>query len=132
MIYKFIYYRLYKLALKSEKQWGVNNRMPHLVAFFSFVILQLVNLFTAVFILSKGFGLFSLPSPLEPIHGILICCSLYLINYFLILSKKKYFKIEKEFDKSLKDRKKELINLLFWTYLIGTIPLFFIVVKFFS
>jgi hypothetical protein len=63
-----------------------------------------------------------MPSPLKPIHAILSCIVLLIINYVLFLDNRKFIALEKKF----KSRDWALNDVLFWSYIIGAFPLFFL------
>lgn len=130
LILKYIYYKFYKLAIKSEKQWGANIRMPQMVAFFSISLLQFFNLLTIFVFLSHGMNLFSIPR-LEPMHAILSMSFIFIFNYYVYIKDRRYIKIEKRFDKLFKEKETKLSSIVFWTYVVLTFPLFILTLELF-
>ena len=129
-MYNYIFYKLYKIAKKTEKQWPQGTRMPVAVAFFSTSILQGFNLLTLLAILSLGLELFKIPS-LAPEHAIITMILLYAVNYFLFVRNKKFLQIEERFDKDSKNIK-TIKAILFWLYVVLTFVLFFVVLETFK
>ncbi len=126
-MYKFIFYRLYKLAILAENSWSVNIRMPQYVAFFSISILQSFNLLTLYIIFVHGIELINV-ARLNPILGVIFMSLIYVVNYFLFLKKKKYLNIEKSFDKS-SSKNKEVKSFLFWFYILFSFTALYIALE---
>lgn len=40
---KYVYYRLYKLAIVAEQQWNVKVQIPQIIAFFTLSIIESIN-----------------------------------------------------------------------------------------
>lgn len=83
-MYTYIYYKLYRLAKKTEKNWSPNMRMPATIAMFSITILQFVNLMTLYVFIVHGIQLFK-PFILNKGVVIIITLILYGINYYYFL-----------------------------------------------
>ena len=129
-MYNYIYYKLYKMAKRTEKQWPQSMRMPATIAMFSISILQLVN-FAMIFVLLV-YGIKVLPpSTLVPEQAIFTMVLIYIVNYFLFVRNKKFLQIEERFDKDSKATKR-IKSLLVWLYIILTFVLFFVVLETFK
>lgn len=130
IILKYIYYKLYKLAIKSEKQWGANIRMPQLVAFFSLSILLSINFLTFIIFLKHGFNFIDLPE-LTSFHAIVTVIGIYFLNYIFFIRKRNYLKIEEHFDKLFKVKNKFYWDAFFWLYVVMTFPVLILVLEIF-
>lgn len=114
MLYYFIYYKLFKIASYTEKQWAKGVQMPEWLALCSFVILIILNL---VFLLMCLFKIFNFTIVLTKEMALISSAVIFGVNYFLLIYKKKYVEIEKKFDReSQKDR--NIKSFLFWLYLL--------------
>lgn len=80
--YHYIYYKLYKLSQKTEKQWNQGLRVPESIASTLLTILLAYNL-AVVFLLIDHFH--SLSIDLKPWHGILLGLFIMAFNYYLFV-----------------------------------------------
>ena len=129
-MYYYIFYRLYKMAQKTEKQWSPNMRTPVAVAFFSIAILQFINLLTLFVILKHGIQL-DISIELSKEKVILVGIVILLINYYIFIRNKNFSNIETRFDED-SSKSKNLKKMLFWIYIVLTFVLFFTVLETFK
>lgn len=122
-MYTYIYYKLYRLAKKTEKNWSPNMRMPATIAMFSITILQFVNLMTLYVFIVHGIQLFK-PFILNKGVVIIITLILYGINYYYFLFNEKFKYIENKLDKESSNLK-SVKSLFFWLYIIFSFILLF-------
>lgn len=122
-MYAYIYYKLYRLAKKTEKNWSPNMRMPATIAMFSITILQFVNLMTLYVFIVHGIQLFK-PFILNKGVAIIITLILYGINYYYFLFNEKFKYIENKLDKESSNLK-SVKSLFFWLYIIFSFILLF-------
>ena len=122
-MYTYIYYKLYRLAKKTEKNWSPNMRMPATIAMFSITILQFVNLMTLYVFIVQGIQLFK-PFILNKGVAIIITLILYGINYYYFLFNEKFKYIENKLDKESSNLK-SVKSLFFWLYIIFSFILLF-------
>ncbi len=122
-MYKYIFYKLYKIAKKTEKNWTPEMRMPASLAITTISILQFLNLMTLKIFLVHGLKTLK-QTFLSKEIVIIIGLFLYIINYFLFMRNKKYLLLEEKFDKE--SRKLKLIKtILFWIYVLLSFLLLF-------
>lgn len=126
LILEYIYYRFYKLAIKTEKAWGKAGA-PVWTAIFTLSILFFFNIISIAIIYSSSVKKSILPDSLNPIVGVFSAIIIFTIGYFLFDYNEKYLKIEKKFD-SLPRSKKKIYNILFWLYIIITFSVMFILI----
>lgn len=126
-VYNFLYYRLYKIAKKTEEKWATSMRMPEWVAVHSIVLLIFFNLMT-IFIFFKGVVRALNDFKLEFEHIIMTIAILYIINYFLFLKKRKYLILEKKLDK----KQQTIKNTFIIFYIVISLVLLFVFFPLFS
>ncbi|WP_417199892.1 hypothetical protein [Bizionia sp.] len=129
-MYKYIYYKLYKIAKKSEATWAPNMQMPEIVAFMTISILGIFNLITIFIVLVHGLKVFKIES-LSIVHGIITMAIIYLLNYLFFLKNRKYYKIEKYFDAKSANYK-NIMTVFFILYIILSIVVLIKVFTFYS
>ena len=122
-MYKYIYYKLYKITKKSEKNLASHMRMPATLTIFSLSFLQFINLMTILILLVHWLKIFS-PTTISKEIAIGTILFLYGINYFLFLRNRKFLLIEKTYDEAPK-KLKSIKTKLFWIYIILSFALLF-------
>jgi len=119
--YYYVYYRLYKYSLRTEKQWG-NSSMPEWVSLFTISILLFLNIGSILMILKNNFVEIN-PSNLLVISVVVF---IFSTNYFMFIRKKNYLVIEKKFE--FETKKSRIINtLLVWIYIIFSFLMFYVI-----
>lgn len=126
LVIEYIYYRLYKIALKTEKSWGKAG-VPVWTAIITLSILFFFNLISIAIIYSSTVKKSILPDSLNPIVGIIIAIILYILGYYLFHYKSKYSKIEMRFD-ALPKNKNRIYTIFFWLYIITTLLVMFVII----
>ncbi|MEQ6122698.1 hypothetical protein AAON49_00690 [Pseudotenacibaculum sp. MALMAid0570] len=122
-MYAFIFYKLYKIAQKTEKKWNANARTPVTISIYSLLMLQFLNLLTIFALFTRGLKL--IPSlTLTKETGLLSALFLYIINYLAFVRGKKYIEIETRYDNDTQSQK-NFKTVLFWLYVVLTFVLFY-------
>lgn len=127
-IYEYIFYKLYKYSLRSERLWGTGHQIPQWLAIFYISVLAFFNLIT-LFVIINHFLVINIT--FSRLHGFIIAIIFYSVNYFLFLKGKRYKKIAEKLDKDTK-RSKILKDILFWVYVVMTFVLFFTILPMFA
>jgi hypothetical protein len=116
-MFKYIYYKIYKIVKITEKSWSKNLEMPHWVALFILSIFLFLNFITILFCYTDYTGkVVDLNLYLIVFLGL----GVYLLNYLLFIHKQAYIKIEKRFDKDA-SAIKVVKSIFFWFYIILSI-----------
>lgn len=123
-MYKYFYYKLYKLAKKSEKSWSKEIQMPQYVALFSFSILIYISLLILHIFLTGFFKIVIVDLSTKFVVTFIIL--IYIINYLLFVKNKRYLNLEKIIDAE-SSRLKAFKNTFFWCYIIFLIFIFLFV-----
>ena len=129
-MFNYIFYKLYKLAKVTEKQWHSKQRMPEVVALFLFSMLQFMNLITIYIVLIKEISFLN-HFKLDLLLIVIIGLILYFVNYKLFIKASTYLKVEKRYDdeKRLKRKSKDIF---FWLYILGSFIVMFTVFEIYS
>lgn len=128
LLYQFIFYRLYRFSVGSERSWGAGPGIPHWVGVISFSILLGFNLLTLFVMLNHYFPF---AGALNKFHGIGIAFFLYFVNYLIFIRENRYKGIVKRID-GKGTNKKLFMEVFFWLYIISTFVLFFTVLPMFA
>ena len=112
---------LYKLASKTEKDWGAAG-MPHWVALWSFLALLYLNVFTLFIILNHALVLEI--SSLTKFPAIALGTIIFVVLYFSFLKAEKYKSISEKFDEIFEE-KKQIMCAAIWSYIILSIVAFY-------
>jgi len=117
-IYKYLYYRLYTWNLKS---WG-ENELPQFNALFGVSFMMLLNIgILAALVELLGFNVFVDDTPKKEI--IVLGTIVLILNYFWLVHKRNYKRIENEYKNEPK--KKRLKNtILLWLYFLFSFLIF--------
>ena len=116
-VYRYIFYRFYKLAKKAEGQWPVKMRMPAFTA----------NLFLVFFSIFISSSLFLKLTPINSLFWLvflLIPILVFFINYFFIVRTRQHEVDDIEFDNAA-ERPKRFRSLVFMAF-IASVFVFFI------
>ena len=118
-MYQYIYYRLYKIAVVTEKLWSPGMRIPEWVAIVLMLIFLLLNALTVLIfhaIITKHYV------DLNNFHAVSFLIVIFLINYFLFIRNQRYLKIAEKFDKETKRQKikKTIFFLIYVFFSIGS------------
>ena len=116
--YKYIFYKFYKIAKKTEKQWNVSLRSPELISFMTMFILNIYQ-----FILLSNFITTS-QNTKNKMYFIFLFFILTL-NYYLFIYRKNFLIIEKEFD-TLTRTQRRSYDFYFYAIILCSILLVFI------
>jgi len=117
-MYSYVYFRLYKLAKITERQWAEGARMPEWIALFLLFLLVIFNLFSLLIFLRRFLEL-SIPS-LNKWIAVVVFIFFMIINYFVFIRNDRFVRIEKKYD-SISNKEKAIRSILFWIYLVITI-----------
>ncbi|HRZ42293.1 MAG TPA: hypothetical protein P5228_06275 [Bacteroidales bacterium] len=118
--YRCIFFQLYKWA---EKLHG-KQESPEFTAYFSLVFLVFANLGSLFMVLKLVFNFSIDHIHLSKYHLLLIALIPFIALYFLVIHKKKFQKILKEFEE--KDQKQILKRkVLVWLYIAMTMIILF-------
>lgn len=116
-IYYFIFLRLYRLAERTEKQWG-SLAMPEWTALYSttFIIclhailsLAIVERLTSVAFFSNLEGM--------PYYILIFGIGVGILNYFIFLKNSSYKRKIVDTEKLINKRYRFTINFIFWLYI---------------
>lgn len=129
-MYKYIFYKLYQISKRTEKQWGSGQGIPEWIAIFSISMLQFVNLITLYVILVHGLSFFD-NYDLSFSNIIVTGLILYILNYLFFVRDNKYSKIEKYYDKD-SNKLKKTKTILFWLYVVVSFVLMFVCFEMYS
>lgn len=122
--YEYIYYKYYKIAVFSEKNWARGLRIPQWLALFLISLMLFLNLALVLIIYINVAH--KVPT-LNKSHALLLMFALYFLNYLLFLRRERYKKTVERFDKE-SSNKKRVKTILFWLYVslsIGLLIVFF-------
>jgi hypothetical protein len=122
IFYYFIYYKLFKIASYTEKQWAKSLQTPEHVALISYTLLLILNY---LFISVEVTNYIGYNSGLIVNAGLIFVAILFFFNYFLFVYKKKYLEIEKRFDNE-SAQKRNVKTFFFWMYVVISICVLFI------
>ena len=123
-LYKYLFFRLYSWNLKT---WG-NEDMPQFNAIIGVTFLMLINCAIIPALFEPVFKIKLFVTPTPKLLIILIFVAVFCFNYFLLVYKKKYLKIAKEFSIETKYQSRTRAILL-WFYVIVSFGIFFIIGK---
>lgn len=123
--YEYLYYRLYKYAIKTEKSWG-GAAMPEWIAYLSVTFLIVMNLLSLLLI---GESLSGLKTEMTDLKIFLTSGLIGLANYIFFIRNKRYEVIEAKFvNESV--RKARAHSLLVWIFIVFTLSLILFITPF--
>lgn len=126
-MFKYIYYKIYKIAKKSEMNVEPNMRMPATVSLFTMSILHIINLITFIIFLADGLNLF-IKTSFTLSEAIFSAVTICTVNYFCFVRNNKSKIIEQHFDKEPKNLT-IIKTCFFWIYVLLSIFLFIYVLQ---
>lgn len=125
--YKYLYYKLYMYAERTEKKLGQAG-MPEWIALFSVSILLFINAGIAIFLVKRLFGI---QVNLSKFSMFITAAIVYLINYLFFIREKKYLQIIKQFERETRTQA-TIRTILVWFYIILSFVLFYVVLPLFN
>ncbi len=120
---KYLYYKLYKFSLRTEKQWASAHQIVGWTALHGLLVLFILNTVSVLILFSNKVR----GTSLNILHAVFLVIILYLLGYYVFIKEKKYLKIENKFDE-IDRSKKKILDALFWIYLILTFLVMFIII----
>ena len=125
--YKYLYYKLYMYAKRTEKKLGQAG-MPEWIALFSVSILLFINAGIAFFLVKLLSGV---QVNLSKFSVFIAAAVVYLINYLFFIREKKYLQIIKQFERETRTQA-TIRTILVWLYIILSFVLFYVVLPLFN
>jgi hypothetical protein len=93
MLYRYLFYQYYKIAKRTEQQWGPALRVPDFVANLTFSLTFYLFIFP-LFLFSRKTFLFDSAGYITP----LLSVGLFIFNYFFLIKTKRLYIDEINFD----------------------------------